>query len=261
MLPGKVLLRTRHQYWRLHHKRCRRWVIDFLKMGYGQGWFVDVTYRHCVWGRFRVWSIDQSQSDEMHRKRRKKCWRRGTFADVPLLYEAPEHVGAAMAVRRLVKGFLTEAVPMAGWSLGRDRRHVPRSTAAPLTPDSHREATWGAPRIDILYYMPATTWSRNRTRTLRCCSPRPVSLSLSLSSSSSTIALLTCRRRISGRGNRSFQFSSFWASGSPRPLTVAIYGYYPPPHSWWAYHSRNWRNYTIGAAYAHPRHRPSAEAL
>lgn len=63
------------------------------------------------------------------------------FADVPLLYEAPEHVGAAMAVRRLVKGFLAEAVSMAGWSLGRDRRHDPRSTAAPLTPDSHREAT------------------------------------------------------------------------------------------------------------------------
>lgn len=63
------------------------------------------------------------------------------FADVPLLYEAPQHVGAAMAVRRLVKRLLAEAVPMAGWSLGRDRRHVPRSTAAPLTPDFHREAT------------------------------------------------------------------------------------------------------------------------
>lgn len=70
------------------------------------------------------------------------------FADVPLLYEAPQHVGAAMAVRRLVKRLLAEAVPMAGWSLGRDRRHVPRSTAAPLTPDFHREATQGAPRVD-----------------------------------------------------------------------------------------------------------------
>lgn len=70
------------------------------------------------------------------------------FADVPLLYEAPEHVRAAMAVRRLVKRFLTEAVPMAGWSLGRDRRHIPRSTAEPFTPDFHREATQGAPRDD-----------------------------------------------------------------------------------------------------------------
>lgn len=40
-----------------------------------------------------------------------------TFADVPLLYEAPQHVGAAMAVRWLVKRLLAEAVPMAGWSL------------------------------------------------------------------------------------------------------------------------------------------------
>lgn len=71
-----------------------------------------------------------------------------TFADVPLLYEAPEHVRAAMAVRRLVKRFLTEAVPMAGWSLGRDRRHIPRSTAEPFTPDFHREAMQGAPRDD-----------------------------------------------------------------------------------------------------------------
>lgn len=72
-----------------------------------------------------------------------------TFADVPLLYEAPEHVRAAMAVRRLVKRLLTEAVPMAGWSLGRDRRHIPRSTAEPFTPDFHREATQGAtPRDD-----------------------------------------------------------------------------------------------------------------
>lgn len=71
-----------------------------------------------------------------------------TFADVPLLYEAPEHVRAAMAVRRFVKRFLTEAVPMAGWSLGRDRRHIPRSTAEPFTPDFHREATQGAPRDD-----------------------------------------------------------------------------------------------------------------
>lgn len=45
-----------------------------------------------------------------------------------------------MAVRRFMKCFLTEAVPMAGWSLGRDRRHIPRSTAEPLTPDFHREA-------------------------------------------------------------------------------------------------------------------------
>lgn len=70
------------------------------------------------------------------------------FADVPLLNEAPEHVRAAMAVRRFVKRFLTEAVPMAGWSLGRDRRHIPRSTAEPFTPDFHREATQGAPRDD-----------------------------------------------------------------------------------------------------------------
>jgi len=53
-----------------------------------------------------------------------------------------------MAVRRFVKHFLTEAVPMAGWSLGRDRRHIPRSTAEPFTPDFHREATQGAPRDD-----------------------------------------------------------------------------------------------------------------
>lgn len=53
-----------------------------------------------------------------------------------------------MAVRRLVKRLLTEAVPMAGWSLGRDRRHIPRSTAEPFTPDFHREATQGAPRDD-----------------------------------------------------------------------------------------------------------------
>lgn len=53
-----------------------------------------------------------------------------------------------MAVRRFVKRFLTEAVPMAGWSLGRDRRHIPRSTAEPFTPDFHREATQGAPRDD-----------------------------------------------------------------------------------------------------------------
>lgn len=53
-----------------------------------------------------------------------------------------------MAERRLVKRFLTEAVPMAGWSLGRDRRHIPRSTAEPFTPDFHREATQGAPRDD-----------------------------------------------------------------------------------------------------------------
>ena len=71
-----------------------------------------------------------------------------TFADVPLLYEAPQHVGAAMAVRRLVKRLLAEAVPVASWSLSRDRRHVPRSAAAPLTPDFHREATQGAPRVD-----------------------------------------------------------------------------------------------------------------
>lgn len=71
------------------------------------------------------------------------------FADVPLLNEAPEHVRAAVAVRWLVKRLLIETMPMAGWSLGRDRRrHVPRSTAAPLTPDFHREATQGAPRID-----------------------------------------------------------------------------------------------------------------
>lgn len=71
-----------------------------------------------------------------------------TFADVPLLYEAPEHVRAAMAARRLVKHFLIEAVPMAGWSLIRDRRHIPRSAAEPFTPDFHREATQGAPRHD-----------------------------------------------------------------------------------------------------------------
>lgn len=37
---------------------------------------------------------------------------------------------------------------MAGWSLGRDRRHIPRSAAEPFTPDFHREATQGAPRDD-----------------------------------------------------------------------------------------------------------------
>lgn len=73
------------------------------------------------------------------------------FADVPLLYEAPEHVRAAMAVGRFMKRFLTEAVPMAGWSLGRDRRHDPRSTAAPFTPDFHREAPQATPHIDTLH--------------------------------------------------------------------------------------------------------------
>lgn len=72
-----------------------------------------------------------------------------TFADVALPYDAPEQVGAAMAVRGFVKRFLSKAVPVADWSLGRDRRHVPRSTAAPFTPDFHREATQGAPRDDI----------------------------------------------------------------------------------------------------------------
>lgn len=59
------------------------------------------------------------------------------FADVPLLYEAPEHVRTAMAVRRLVECLLAKSMPMANWSLGRDRRHIPRSTAVPFTPDFH----------------------------------------------------------------------------------------------------------------------------
>lgn len=70
------------------------------------------------------------------------------FADVPLLNEAPEHVRTVVAVRRLVKRLLTETVPMDGSSFGRDRRHVPLSTAATLTPDFHREATQGAPCKD-----------------------------------------------------------------------------------------------------------------
>lgn len=41
-------------------------------------------------------------------------WAVDTFADVPQLYKAPQHVSAAMAVRRLVKRFLAETVPMAG---------------------------------------------------------------------------------------------------------------------------------------------------
>lgn len=72
-----------------------------------------------------------------------------TFADVPLLYETPEHVRAAVAVRWLVKRLLAKAVPMAGWGLVRDRRHVPRSAAEPFTPEFHREAaTQDAPRDD-----------------------------------------------------------------------------------------------------------------
>lgn len=74
-----------------------------------------------------------------------------TFADVVLPYDAPEQVGAAMAVRGFMKRFLSKAVPVADWSLGRDRRHVPRSTAAPFTPDFHREITLGAPRDHITY--------------------------------------------------------------------------------------------------------------
>lgn len=46
-----------------------------------------------------------------------------------------------MTVGRPVKGFLAEAVPMAGWGIGRDRRHDPRPTAAPITPEFHREIT------------------------------------------------------------------------------------------------------------------------
>jgi len=41
-----------------------------------------------------------------------------TFADVPLLYEPPEHVAAVVAVGGLVKRFLAEAVPVDGWGLG-----------------------------------------------------------------------------------------------------------------------------------------------
>lgn len=51
-----------------------------------------------------------------------------------------------MAERRFVKRFLAEAVPAADWSLRRARRHVPRSAAAPFTPDFHREATRRARR-------------------------------------------------------------------------------------------------------------------
>lgn len=46
-----------------------------------------------------------------------------------------------MTVCRPVKGFLAEAVPMAGWGIGRKRRHDPRPSAAPFTPDFHREIT------------------------------------------------------------------------------------------------------------------------
>jgi len=66
-----------------------------------------------------------------------------TFADVPLLYEPPEHIAAVVTVGGLVERFLAEAVPVAGWGLGRARRHDPRSTAAPFTPDFHREFTLG----------------------------------------------------------------------------------------------------------------------
>ncbi|KAG8308484.1 hypothetical protein J6590_002574 [Homalodisca vitripennis] len=62
-------------------------------------------------------------------------------ADVALLDQSPEHVCAMMTVGRPVKCFLAETVPVAGWGIGRDRRHDPRPTAAPFTPDFHREIT------------------------------------------------------------------------------------------------------------------------
>lgn len=64
-----------------------------------------------------------------------------TFADVALLDQPPKHVCAVVTVGRPVKCFLAETVPMAGWGIGRDRRHDPRPTAAPFTPDFHREIT------------------------------------------------------------------------------------------------------------------------
>lgn len=77
-----------------------------------------------------------------------------TFADVvPLSNDAPEPIGAAMAERRFVERFLSKAVPVASWSIGRGRRHVPRSTAAPFTPDFHREATQGATRYHITFLL------------------------------------------------------------------------------------------------------------
>ena len=49
--------------------------------------------------------------------------RRGTFADVALLDQAPEHVGAMVAVSGLVKGLLGEAVPVTRRALRR-RHHA-----------------------------------------------------------------------------------------------------------------------------------------
>jgi len=109
-----------------------------------------------------------------------------TFADVPLLYEAPEHVRAAMAVRRFVKRFLTEAVPMAGWSLGRARRHIPRSTAEPLTPDFHREATQGASRDDDNIITRPTLRDLGTVRVHNCAVAVVVAIERSLAHSSSS---------------------------------------------------------------------------
>lgn len=64
-----------------------------------------------------------------------------TFANISLLYKPPQHICTVMTVRWPVKGFLAEAVPVAGWGFGRKRRHDPRPTAAPFTPDFHREIT------------------------------------------------------------------------------------------------------------------------
>ncbi|KAJ8894052.1 hypothetical protein PR048_006662 [Dryococelus australis] len=66
--------------------------------------------------------------------------RRPTFTDVSLLYEPPQHVGAVVAVCRLVERLLGERVPMARRLLV-GRRHVAWAAPAPLSPDSHREQT------------------------------------------------------------------------------------------------------------------------
>lgn len=56
------------------------------------------------------------------------------FADITLLDKPPQHIGAVVAIRGLVEGFLAEGVPVVGWG----RRHIPRPTAGPFTPDFHR---------------------------------------------------------------------------------------------------------------------------
>ena len=142
-----------------------------------------------------------------------------TFADVSLLDDAPEQVGAAVTVGGLVEGLLDEGVPVAGGRhpgppvgarglLGRPQRHegpagrlllhrgssrrrrrgVPAATAAssaePLAPDLHREAAGahlaGRPRLRL------RRLTRSSPRIIRCSSvPRGLSLSLCLSLSRS----------------------------------------------------------------------------